>query len=60
MTFGKHGRLLPAAIARKVDALDNLLDARTQLSNLLSTWTARTAPKSRSPRSCKIRRCCNP
>jgi type VI secretion system protein ImpB len=26
----------PAAIARKVDALDNLLDARTQLSNLLS------------------------
>ena len=47
LTFESMEDFSPAAIARKVDALDNLLDARTQLSNLLSpTWTARTAPKS--------------
>ncbi|MCC4104973.1 type VI secretion system contractile sheath small subunit [Serratia ureilytica] len=36
LTFESMEDFSPAAIARKVDALDNLLDARTQLSNLLS------------------------
>ncbi|WP_411751998.1 type VI secretion system contractile sheath small subunit [Serratia sp. (in: enterobacteria)] len=36
LTFESMDDFSPAAIARKVDALDNLLEARTQLSNLLS------------------------
>ncbi|KEY58997.1 type VI secretion system contractile sheath small subunit [Serratia sp. DD3] len=36
LTFESMDDFSPAEIARKVDALDNLLEARTQLSNLLS------------------------
>ncbi|CAI1502476.1 type VI secretion system contractile sheath small subunit [Serratia entomophila] len=36
LTFESMEDFSPAAIARKVDALDNLLEARIQLSNLLS------------------------
>lgn len=36
LTFESMEDFSPAAIARKVDSLGNLLDARTQLSNLLS------------------------
>jgi type VI secretion system protein ImpB len=36
MTFESMDDFSPAAIARKVDPLRQLLDARTQLSNLLS------------------------
>ncbi len=36
LTFESMDDFSPAAIARKIGALDNLLEARTQLSNLLS------------------------
>ncbi|MGF6189297.1 type VI secretion system contractile sheath small subunit [Serratia sp. 2723] len=36
LTFESMDDFSPAAIARKVDSLGNLLEARTQLSNLLS------------------------
>lgn len=36
LTFESMDDFSPAAIARKVDSLDKLLEARTQLSNLLS------------------------
>ncbi|EFE95114.1 MULTISPECIES: type VI secretion system contractile sheath small subunit [Serratia] len=36
LSFESMEDFSPAAIARKVDSLDNLLEARTQLSNLLS------------------------
>jgi type VI secretion system protein ImpB len=36
MTFEQIDDFSPAAIARNVDALRRLLDARTELSNLLS------------------------
>jgi type VI secretion system protein ImpB len=36
MTFEKMEDFSPAAVARKVDALNKLLTARTELSNLLS------------------------
>ncbi|HDJ2774842.1 TPA: type VI secretion system contractile sheath small subunit, partial [Serratia rubidaea] len=36
LSFESMDDFSPAAIARKVDSLDGLLEARTQLSNLLS------------------------
>jgi type VI secretion system protein ImpB len=36
MTFASMDDFSPAAVARKVDALSKLLEARTQLSNLLT------------------------
>ena len=36
ITFESMDDLSPAAVARKVDALNKLLEARTQLSNLLT------------------------
>jgi len=36
LTFEKMDDFSPAAIARKVDALDKLLEARTQLTNLVT------------------------
>lgn len=46
LTFESMEDFSPAAIARKVDSLGNLLDARTQLSNLLSYMDGKTAPRS--------------
>jgi type VI secretion system protein ImpB len=42
LTFESMDDFSPAAIARKVDALSKLLDARTQLSNLLTYMDGKT------------------
>ncbi len=42
MTFENMADFTPAAIAKKVDALSKLLDARTQLSNLLTYMDGKT------------------
>lgn len=42
ITFEKMEDFSPANIARKVDALNKLLEARTQLSNLLSYMDGKT------------------
>lgn len=42
LTFESMEDFSPAAIARKVDSLDKLLDARTQLSNLLTYMDGKT------------------
>jgi len=42
MTFESMDDFSPAAVARKVEALNKLLQARTQLSNLLSYMDGRT------------------
>jgi type VI secretion system protein ImpB len=42
LTFESMEDFSPAAIARKVDALNKLLDARTQLSNLLTYMDGKT------------------
>ena len=42
MTFENMADFTPAAIARKVEALSKLLDARTQLSNLLTYMDGKT------------------
>lgn len=60
LTFESMEDFSPAAIARKVDSLGNLLDARTQLSNLLSYMDGKNGAEELIPRSCKTRRCCNP
>ena len=46
ITFESMDDFSPAAVARKVDALNQLLEARTQLANLKTTWMARRAPRS--------------
>lgn len=43
MTFEKMEDFSPAAVARKVDALKELLEARTQLANLITFIDGRTA-----------------
>jgi type VI secretion system protein ImpB len=43
ITFEKMEDFSPAAVARKVDALNKLLEARTQLANLLTFVDGRTA-----------------
>lgn len=42
MTFESMADFSPAAIAKKVDALSQLLDARSQLSNLLTYMDGKT------------------
>ena len=42
LTFESMDDFSPAAVARKVDALRQLLDARTQLSNLLTYMDGKT------------------
>lgn len=42
ITFDSMDDFSPAAVARKVDALNKLLQARTQLSNLLSYMDGKT------------------
>lgn len=42
MTFESMEEFSPAAIARKVDSLSKLLDARSQLSNLLTYMDGKT------------------
>ena len=42
LTFESMDDFSPAAVARKVDALRKLLDARTQLSNLLTYMDGKT------------------
>lgn len=42
LSFESMDDFSPAAVARKVDALNNLLTARTQLSNLLSYMDGKT------------------
>ena len=42
LTFESMEDFSPAAVARKVDALNKLLDARTQLSNLLTYMDGKT------------------
>jgi len=42
LTFESMDDFSPAAIARKVDALNKLLEARTQLSNLLTYMDGKT------------------
>lgn len=42
MTFESMDDFSPAAVARKVDALNKLLEARTQLSNLLTYMDGKT------------------
>lgn len=42
MTFESMADFSPAAIAKKVDALSKLLEARTQLSNLLTYMDGKT------------------
>lgn len=43
ITFEKMEDFSPAAVARKVEALNKLLEARTQLSNLITFMDGRTA-----------------
>ena len=42
LTFESMDDFSPAAVARKVDSLNKLLDARTQLSNLLTYMDGKT------------------
>jgi type VI secretion system protein ImpB len=42
ITFEKMEDFSPAAVARKVDALNKLLEARTQLSNLITYMDGRS------------------
>jgi type VI secretion system protein ImpB len=42
ITFDSMDDFSPAAVARKVDSLSKLLDARTQLSNLLTYMDGKT------------------
>jgi type VI secretion system protein ImpB len=42
ITFESMDEFSPAAIARKVDALNKLLEARTQLANLLTYMDGKT------------------
>lgn len=42
LTFDNMDDFSPAAVARKVDALSKLLDARTQLSNLMTYMDGKT------------------
>ena len=42
ITFESMDDFSPAAVARKVDALNKLLEARTQLSNLLTYMDGKT------------------
>lgn len=42
LTFNSMEDFSPAAIAKKVDVLDKLLDARTQLNNLLTYMDGKT------------------
>jgi len=46
ITFESMDDFSPAAIARKVDALNKLLEARTQLSNLLTYMDGKTGAES--------------
>ena len=49
LRFKKMDDFSPAAVARQVPSLAKLLlDARTQLSNLCATWTARWPRRTRS------------
>ena len=45
ITFDSMDDFSPAAVARKVGGLDKLLEARTQLSNLVTYMVARLAQK---------------
>lgn len=47
LTFEDMDEFSPAAVARKVDALKVLLDARTQLSNLLTYMDGKTGAEER-------------
>jgi type VI secretion system protein ImpB len=42
LTFDNMDDFSPAAVARKVDALSNILEARTELNNLLSYMDGKT------------------
>lgn len=57
LTFESMEDFSPAAIARKVDALDNLLDARTQLSNLLSYMDGKNGAEELISKILQTRRC---
>lgn len=46
LTFDSMDDFLPDAVARKVEPLNKLLEARTQLSNLLTYMDGKTARKS--------------
>ena len=46
ITFESMDDFSPAAIARKVEPLRKLLEARTQLSNLMTYMDGRSAPRS--------------
>jgi type VI secretion system protein ImpB len=50
ITFENMDDFSPANVAKKVDALSRLLEARTELTTCFSTWTARPAPRTSSPR----------
>lgn len=60
LTFESMEDFSPAAIARKVDSLGNLLDARTQLSNLLSYMDGKNGAEELISKILQTRRCCNP
>lgn len=45
ITFESMDDFSPAAVARKVDSLNKLLEARTQLANLLTYMDGKTAPR---------------
>ena len=59
LTFESMDDFSPAAVARKVDALNKLLEARQQLANLITYMDGKSGRRgSREPSCCRIRRCC--
>lgn len=57
LTFESMDDFSPAAIAKKIEPLKQLLDARSELSNLLSYMTASPAPRTCWPRRWRTRNC---
>lgn len=57
LTFESMDDFAPAAVARKVDALNKLLEARTQLSNLVTYMDGKGGPKSCWQRSWRTQHC---
>ena len=59
LTFESMDDFSPAAVARKVDALNKLLEARQQLANLITYMDGKTRRRgARRASCCRIPRCC--
>ena len=58
ITFESMDDFSPAAVARKVDSLNQLLEARTQLANLLTYMDGKTGAEELIMKAIRTRPCC--